>query len=218
MGDVATAPAGSTLDLAAIAFRGSVALADAEGVNVADVIAAYERRLGLTLADRDPMFNGDATAKVRTALKLIGMKIDPRMDEEQAMTWLTAVAMALSDFPWWVITAAVPAAIRVPMRFLNEVDGVVREKAEDVMRRHRVALYRLRALEREIANAAKPKLEAPEGWDGGDRPPPTKEELRKMARSELGITVLRLGLGNGHIAQEDFDAAISLRKEEKIDE
>jgi len=218
VGDVATVPAGSTLDLAAVAFRGSIALADAEGVDVGEVISAYERRLALSLADRDPMFNGDATAKVRTALKLIGMKIDPRMDEEQAMTWLTAVAMALSDFPWWVITAAVPDAIRVPMRFLNEVDGVVREKAEAVMSRHRVALIRLRALEREIADAAKPKLTAPEGWNGGERPPLKPDELRKLGGSTLGRAVLEMGRSAGHVSQEDFDAAISLPEEEKIDE
>lgn len=213
MGDVATVPAGSTLDLAAVAFRGSIALADAEGVDVGAVIAAYERRLALSLADRDPMFNGDATARVRTALKLIGMKIDPRMDEEQAMTWLTAMAMALSDFPWWVITAAVPDAIRVPMRFLNEVDGVVREKAEAVMARHRVALIRLRALEREIADAAKPKLPP------APPPPPIgPDEYRAMARSDMGRTLLRMGLGAGYISQEDFDAAMSLPEEEKIDE
>lgn len=129
------------------------------------------------------------------------------------MTWLTAVAMALSDFPWWVITAAVPAAIRVPMRFLNEVDGVVREKCEEVMARHRVALIRLRALEREIADAAKPKLPP------APPPPPIgPDEYRAMARSDLGRTLLRMGLGGGHISQEDFDAAMALPEEEKIDE
>ncbi len=213
VGEIATVPAGSTPDLAALAFRGSIALADAEGVEVGEVIAAYEKRLAVSLADRDPMFNGDATAKVRTALKLIGMKIDPRMDEEQAMTWLTAVAMALSDFPWWIITAAVPLAIRVPMRFLNEVDGVVREKCEEVMARHRVALIRLRALQREIADAAKPKLPP--------APPPKPigpEEYRVMAKTEMGRGLLRIGLGAGHITQEDFDAAMSPPEEEKIDE
>lgn len=213
VGEIATVPAGSTPDLAALAFRGSIALADAEGVEVGEVIAAYERRLATSLADRDPMFNGDATAKVRTALKLIGMKIDPRMDEEQAMTWLTAVAMALSDFPWWIITAAVPAAIRVPMRFLNEVDGVVREKCEEVMARHRVALIRLRALQREIADAAKPKLPPAE-----PPKPVGMEEYRAMARGELGRSLLRIGLGAGHITQEDFDAAMSPPEEENIDE
>ena len=213
VGEIATVPAGSTPDLAALAFRGSIALADAEGVEVGEVIAAYEKRLATSLADRDPMFNGDATVKVRTALKLIGMKIDPRMDEEQAMTWLTAVAMALSDFPWWIITAAVPLAIRVPMRFLNEVDGVVREKCVEVMSRHRVALIRLRALEREIADAAKPKLPP--------APPPKPigpEEYRAMARTDMGRTLLRMGLGAGHITQEDFDAAMSPPEEENIDE
>lgn len=213
VGEIATVPAGSTPDLAALAFRGSIALADAEGVEVGEVIAAYEKRLSISLADRDPMFNGDATAKVRTALKLIGMKIDPRMDEEQAMTWLTAVAMALSDFPWWVITAAVPAAIRVPMRFLNEVDGVVREKCEEVMARHRVALIRLRALQREIADAAKPKLPPAE-----PPKPIGPDEYRAMARTDMGRTLLQMGLGAGHITQEDFDAAMSPPEEEKIDE
>lgn len=218
MGDVATVPAGSTHDLAAAAFRGSVALTDAEGIDVGEVIVAYERRLALSLADREPEFDGEATAKVRTSLKFIGMKIDPRMDGEQAMTWLTGMAMALSDFPWWVITAAVPAAIRVPMQFLNQVDGVVREKAEEVMSRHRVALIRLRALQREIENAAKPKLTAPEGWNGAERPMPKAEELRRLGCTTMGRTVLSLGLANGHLTQEDFDAAISLPEEEKSDE
>lgn len=218
VGDVATVPAGSTHDLAAAAFRGSVALTDAEGIDVGEVISAYERRLALSLADREPMFNGDATAKVRTGLKFIGIKIDPKMEEEKAATWLTSVAMALADFPWWVIVAAAGEAIRVPMKFLNEVDGVVREKAEEVMSRHRVALIRLRALQREIDRAAKPTLTAPEGWNGAERPMPKAEELRRLGCTTMGRTVLSLGLANGHLTQEDFDAAISLPEEETNDE
>jgi hypothetical protein len=149
-------------------------------------------------------FEGPATSKLADALRPIGMKLNPTMSPEQVGGWLAAMIASLSDLPARVVIRGANDALHVPIRFFPEVEGVIRERAQPHAARYQVAIMRLQRLMREIADAAKPKLPPP---DPG--PPPGPEEWAKMARSDLGRSLLRIGLGNGYLSQEQFDAAMS---------
>jgi hypothetical protein len=172
-------------------------------VTAAAVEAALERGEAAMLPlDRvEPKLDGAGAADVRMWLKPIGMKIAPSMGEEVCRTWLSAVVMALSDFPASAVAAAARSAIRIPMQYLNEVDGHVRIEAEKEMQRRRTALRRLRLMLDEIMRASAPEqplLQAPE--DGAT--PLSPAELRA-----LPAHLRRLGLNAGWVTQEELDAA-----------
>jgi hypothetical protein len=149
-------------------------------------------------------FEGAATSKLADALRPIGMKLNPTMSPEQVGGWLAAMIASLSDLPARVVIRGANDALHVPIRFFPEVEGVIREKAQPHAQRYRVAIMRLGRLMREIAEAAKPKLPPP---DLG--PPPGPDDWARMARSDLGRSLLRIGLGNGYLSQEQFDAAMA---------
>jgi len=216
MGAVAKVPAGSTPSLGALAFAGALTVEAAQAGNVPAAIADYEGWLAKTLAVREPAFDGEHSKRVRNALKLIGMKIDPKMDMEQCATWLTAMTVALSNLPPLVIVEAAGAAIHIPMRFLNEVDQHVRTEAEKIQGRHRVALIRLRQMQAEIERASQPKLEGPPT----EPKEYTLDEWRKIRayRDGLGARLLDLALSGGRISQEDFDTINREWNEEKKDD
>lgn len=176
------------------------AVAVVAGDDVDQALAGYEAGLA-PLAETEPRFDGDGAAAVRQWLKPIGMKIAPAMGKEVAGDWLSAVMMALSDFPAKVIVQATRSAIRVPMQYLNEVDGQVRAEAEKIMARHRTALLRLRQMQEAIRRAAEPErpaLAPPE--DGAT--PLSPAELRALTPD-----LRRIGLAQGWITQEQLEAA-----------
>lgn len=176
------------------------ALASLDGQDVGAALASYESGL-VALAEAEPKLDGAGAAMVRKWLKPIGMKIAPAMGEDVAGDWLTAVMMALSDFPAKVTAQAARAAIRVPMQFLNEVDGHVRAEAERIMARHRTAVLRLRMMRDAIVRAAapaRPQLAAPE--EGAT--PLSAAELRALKPD-----FRRIGLDQGWITQAELDAA-----------
>lgn len=147
---------------------------------------------------------GPRTDKLINALRLIGAKISPTMGEEQINVWLTALVMALSDLPFAFAQRGAEDALHVPMRYLNEVEGIVRDKAGDAAERHKLARLRLERLQREIANAGQPKLEAPKPMT----PEEYQAELNSTARPILA-TMLKAGA----ITQEQHDTAIQGRDE-----
>ncbi|WP_380873618.1 hypothetical protein [Sphingomonas sp. DBB INV C78] len=194
-------------------------LAALAGEDIRATVAAYEASMlplqraedmGAIATDADgrPQFGPQMTA-VRTWLKPLGMKIAPSMSPEQCAAWLTAVAMALSDFPARVIVKAAQAAIHIPMSFLNEVDGHVRKEAEAQMQRHATALARLKRMHAEIERAAEPKLPPSAGWENGEAPRLTPEEIRRTP-----MWVLKLGIAAGDITQEEVDAAKAVEDQE----
>lgn len=195
---------GSMRELARLAlsteWTSEKGMAVLNGANPQDAIAAYEAGLK-PLAEAEPNFDGPGSKGLRDWLKPIGMKISPSMAPEVCSTWLTAVVMALSDFPAKVATQAARNAIRTPMQFLNEVDGHVRAEAEKLMETHRYALRRLRWMKEDIERAAKPQQPqiASPGEDGR---PLTNAEIRALAP-----TFRRIGLANGWLTQEQIDAA-----------
>lgn len=157
-------------------------------------------------------FEGQATGKLADALRPIGMKINPTMSPEQVGGWLAAMIASLSDLPPRVAIRGAQDALHVPIRFFPEVEGVIREKAKPHEQKYRVAIMRLERLMREIAEAAKPKLPPAE------QKPFVPAEYAAMARSDLGRAILRMGLGAGHLTQEEFDAAMSPPEAEEVDD
>lgn len=147
------------------------------------------------LKDAEPE-GGKRTAELKSALGLIGAKIAPTMSVEQSAAWAAAMVMALSDLPAAFALRGARDALHVPIRFMNEVEGAVREKADAARERHLTALHRLRRFKRDIESAGKPKLAAPEV------PPITQDGINAMP-----LELRRMGLRLGHITQEQFDIA-----------
>lgn len=171
------------------------------------LISNYERGLVPLGEDEGIDGKGKLSVAIEDGLAMIAVKLNPTMSAEQADAWTKTIRLALSDLPGRVIREAVQAALRKPIRFFPEVDGVVRECADDVMARHRLALFRLRRMKQEIEEAANPKpsLEAPEGWEGGSVPPMTLEQARELAGGFAGRSMLNIGLALGAITQEIYD-------------
>lgn len=153
---------------------------------------------------------GEGARRLVARLRLLGAKIAPSMSEEQVQVWLSAMAAALSDLPARVSIRAAEEALHVPAKFLNEVEGIVREKAVGVFQRYEVARYRLERMAREIENAKRPKLSAPEPL-----PEMTQEDFNGMALNDLGRKLLSLGLKSGHVTQEQFETAMARTNEQE---
>lgn len=166
--------------------------------DVAEAIGRTEAML-TPLKDIDPRHHAEAVNRLDEALRPIGAKIAPTIGDEQARAWRAAMVLALSDLPARVAIGGAKDALHQPMRYLNEVEGQIRERAEQHAIRLRLALGKLRAFEREVSVR---KLAPPPGYEGGQTPSLTREELRKVP-----LDILKLGLKNGHISQEDFDHA-----------
>lgn len=152
---------------------------------------------------------GPRTDKLIQAVQMLGAKIAPSMPNEQSFAWVTAVVIALSDLPFAFAQRGAEAAIHVPMKFLNEVETVIRDKAKDAEAQHKLAKMRLERLKREIENAGKPALEAPK--------PMTPEEYQ----IELNATqrpILDTLLKAGAITQDQFNTAIAAQGKDEANE
>ena len=180
----------------------------ATGEDPAAAVTLYADSLA-PLAEVDPELTGSAALEARKWLKPIGMKIAPTMSQEQCSTWLNALMLALSDFPPRVIMQAARSAIRIPMEFMNQVDGHVRAEAEKIMKRHRLALFRLQRLRDAVARASAPVLSAPDGFEGGGMPPMSVDDIKATALTPMGPALLRIGITLGAITQDACDAAIA---------
>ena len=155
-------------------------------------------------------FEGQATRKLVDALRPIGMKINPTMSPEQVGGWIAAMVASLADLPTRAAIRGTEDALHVAIRFFPEVEGVIRTKAEPHVSRYHLAIGRLRRLEREIADAARPKLPP------ADLPPVGPKEYAALARSGMGQGILRMGLTAGYLTQEQFDAAMSPSETEEV--
>lgn len=179
------------------------ALEQARGADVAALVGGYERGLApLTSAEpkgmsaRDPSKRGALSRGLGDDLALIATKIAPTIATEQADAWIKVMVTALSDLPGRVAREAAQAALHRPMRFLNEVETVIREHANLINARHRLALGRLRDLLREIENP-QPKLADP-----AVSHPMTSAEIRALSRP-----FREMALGQGWLTQGEIDAA-----------
>lgn len=152
---------------------------------------------------------GPRTDRLIKALEMIGAKIAPTMDGEQADAWKTALVIALSDLPFAFAQRGAEEAMHVPMKFLNEVETVIRERASVAVAQHKLAKTRLKRLKWEIETANKPALEAPK--------PMTPEEYQ----AELNGTdrfLLDLWFRNDIITLEQFNTAIAAQGKDETDE
>ena len=95
------------------------------------------------------------------------------------------------------------------MEFMNQVDGHVRAEAEKIMKRHRLALFRLQRLRDAVARASAPVLSAPDGFEGGGMPPMSVDDIKATALTPMGPALLRIGITLGAITQDACDAAIA---------
>lgn len=133
-------------------------------IDAAQVDAAIaEIEATVPLAREEPKLDGPGAQALADALRPIGAKIMPAMEREASQVWRAAVVMALSDLPRRAALYGLRKAIHRPMQFLNEVDGVARELAQESIERQRLALHRLKMMRREIERAANPQpaLEPP---------------------------------------------------------
>lgn len=170
------------------------------GVTADDVetALAMAHRGMLPLKETEPKLDRSSSRALLNALADIGQKIAPTIDDTAGQKWRVALLKALSDLPGKVAVQATQAAMHEPMRFLNEVETVIREKAEGLQSRQRVSLIRLERLLQEIERAANPPVPQIERRDD----PLTNAELRAMTPEMRG-----LGLSRGWITQADLDAA-----------
>lgn len=139
------------------------------------------------------------TAAMDERLRRLALKIQPGMSPEQSGPWRDVMVEALSDLPALVALTAAKRALHRPMKFLNEVETVVREIAEDVESERRSAIARLEYFRSQIARAAvaQPALPPPDPVE-----PISIEEIRSMLPGLVAI-----GLKQGWITQEQVDAA-----------
>jgi hypothetical protein len=135
------------------AFSLPAALERAEPSSVVQAIANYEA--GLLSLKQEPDF-ATAAGPLRTALKAIGAKVSPQMSGNQVSAWLDAVSLSLSIFPAKVAASAARAAIHEPFKFLGDVDAKLHELAQIELERHKLALWRLNLMRKEIQRAANP--------------------------------------------------------------
>lgn len=210
MGEMVGVSAGSTPSVTSLAQGASwdleaaksIVLAAKEGFDLDGSIKSYQVWLGRGLRDYEPGLDGKRTEGVRNALKPIGIKVDPKMEPEICAAWLSVMAMALRDLPPRVIIEAAEEAILTPIRFLNEVDGIIRKEAEKIMVRHRLAILRMLELKRALGQASRPALTA-------DPIKPTREDYMKAGRGELGRALLRMGNKAGMIPDDIYVEAMS---------
>ncbi|WP_088367531.1 hypothetical protein [Sphingomonas dokdonensis] len=183
-----------------------MALAQSEGVDVPALIESYERGL-VALKEAEPKGLGASgkpgklSSGLADDLALLCTKIAPTIAVEQADAWNKVMVTALSDLPGRVAREAAQAALHTPMRFLNEVEGVIREKAVPIGYRHSMALRRLRELEAAIRRALEPDqpaLAAP-----NPEPELTVEQIRALTPELRSI-----GVKIGAITQDQVAHAI----------
>ena len=197
--DLVGSPGAKPLVALALDLRGWEQAEEREG-DPDEAIAIIDRWL-VPMKESDGL-NGEAARRLVERLRLIGTKIAPSMSEEQVNVWLSAMEAALSDLPARVAIKAAEEALHVPAKFVNEVEGIIRDKAEGVRSRYELARSRLARMKREIERAAKPvPALAP-------LPPLTDEALQSMPEPLRSI-----GIAKGWI-EEDTDGRLSWKKEE----
>jgi hypothetical protein len=209
-------------DLAALAMSDNFSIKAAADLvtggplEVAATVAAYEASLR-PLNEIERSLTGDASNALSEALSALGAKIAPTMTPEQAKAWRGVMLVALSDLPSRVGIRAAREAIHVPMKFMNEVETVVREKAAPIEARHREAIHRLRRLQAALEQPALNRLAAPEGYERGDVPDLTDDEIIKIGGGELGRSMLKIGVSKGYLSQERYDRLVGQAQGEGVD-
>lgn len=176
--------------LARLAMDSTTRIADTgEASELPAIVEAIQSFESLpALIDVDEALTSKAAVDTRNWLKAIAIKTWPdfaKGNSEDRSPWLNAVLLALSDLPAAIIAKATRQAVHKPYRFPNEVETEVRRIAADMADKHKLAVFRLRDMKREIEEALNPPTpqieHQPMEW--------TQEEVEKANASfkKIGI-------------------------------
>lgn len=198
--DLVGSPGAKPLVALALDLRGWE-LAEQRDGDPDEAIAIIDRYM-VPMKETAEGLSGEGARRLVNPLRMIGAKIAPNMSEEQVNVWLSAMVAALSDLPARVSIRAAEEAIHVPMKFINEAEGAIREKAASVRSRYDLARNRLLRMKREIERAARPQPQLP---------PPmalSEQDLQTMPEA-----LRSLGLKGGWL-EEDAEGRLSWKKED----
>lgn len=159
------------------------------------------------MKDVDPQFNnpsasGSQANRLREALIELRRKVRPDWDKGTSKRWITSTMTALSDLSAFTAALAAEEAIHTVVKYPNEIEERIRDLAKLLQDRHRATLKHLAELAR---------------WHDGWRPPKvienraeyakgplTQDEVDTLAQSELGLSIIKMGVDKGEIqAQPD---------------
>lgn len=135
------------------------------------------------------------------ALKMIGRKVRPDFSPDQAMNWVGALVLALSDLPASTAIKATREALHKPVEFLASVEQLIRTQADIITERHRRALRNLRELQDAIERGLKPPV--PQVEDKREEPM-TQAHVDMLAgapEGSLNRTLFGMGLACGAIVE-----------------
>lgn len=170
--------------------------ADPDPSMIASAVHHLEQRL--VPVPSDPEERHDWNSAIGERLNELAAKISPTMPADQGKVWRDAMTKALSDLPAFVALTAAQRAIHRPMKFMNEVEAVIREIAELITAERREAIWRLKSWLAEIERASAPVLPAPPPMP----PELTAEEIRRMS-----TPLLRMGMTGGWLSAAQITEA-----------
>ena len=163
----AASPADGPRDLAWLArnpshWRVEGALEAAGGRDPATIGQALSKiETALAPVPVDPVMRGEWKSAMDERLRQLAIKVSPGMSVAQADPWRDVMAEALSDLPALVALTAAKRALHRPMKFMNEIEGVVREIAAEIEGERREAKWRLERLRADMERIASPPVALP---------------------------------------------------------
>ena len=146
----------------------------------------------------EPDLAGKFTTALGDGLALLYLKLSPNGSADQSGAWVRAMQASLDDLAGEVAVRATKAALRRPMRFHNEVDGVIREEAAKIMASRVMAATRIAKLRDSLA-----ALPAPAGED--DQTGPVALSLATIAA--IPDALCRIGVAHGWLTPEQISEA-----------
>lgn len=154
------------------------------------------------LNQMEPKLDGSLSRRPKDHLTTIGCAMRPDLSGDQAQAWVMAELVKLSNFPPHVLAKATERALHLTFQFPSEVEGKVRELADEHMERIAAAIMRVESIERALNEALNPQ---PQLTDEKAGKPLTTEEVHDLQRKG-GVckAVISLGLAKGYIAKDQL--------------
>jgi hypothetical protein len=111
---------------------------------IADTAQQVELGLTVPLAHLEPKLDGSLAAPVKAHLHTIIAAINPSLSQEQVNTWVNATLIKLADLAPPVLKKATERALHCAFGFPGEVEGKVRELADEHLSKGKRAIARLK--------------------------------------------------------------------------
>ncbi len=176
---------------------------DHKSATLRDTRTELERGLATPLKQFEPKLDGMLSAKVKGPLSTIGSKIRPDLSAPQATAWIDAMVIALSDLPPNVAAKAAERALHVAFQFPSEVEGKLREFANEHLQRIENAIARLKASEAASWRSLHPQPLIADRFAKSE--PMTDDEVHELQRGgPISKQLLRMGLKAGYIDNEQL--------------